>query len=251
MPDLTDYQPAPDLLKDRVILVTGAGDGIGKAVAKACAAHGATVVLLGRTLAKLEAVYDEIEAAGHVQPAIFPMNLETSAPKDYQDLAATLDNEFERLDGLVHNAAVLGALAPLHHYDLDTWTKVMQINLNAPFLMTRACLPLLARSQDASVVFTADRVGRKAKAYWGAYAVSKFGLEGLMQVLADEMESNEALRVNSIAPGPVQTLLRARAYPGEKPTGLATPEDVVGPFLYLLGPDSRGVNGQALDIQDV
>ena len=191
-----NYKPAPDLLKDRVILVTGASDGIGAAAAKSFAAHGATVVLLGRNIRKLEKVYDEIEALGAPQPAIYPMNLDGAATKDYTALAETLDKEFGRLDGLLHNAALLGTLTPLDQYDLEQWAKVMQVNLHAPYLLTRAVLPLLRNTTDASVIFTSSQVGRKGRAYWGAYGVACFGLEGLMQILAVELDSQERLRVN-------------------------------------------------------
>jgi NAD(P)-dependent dehydrogenase (short-subunit alcohol dehydrogenase family) len=242
---MQDYTPQPELLSGRIILVTGAGDGIGRAAAKAFASFGANVVLLGRTPRKLESVYDEIEHAGHPQPALYPMDLEGATLRDYEDLAGTLGKEFGHLDGLLHNAALLGALAPLEQYDVPTWYRVLQVNLNAPFLLTRACLPLLYRSEDASVVFTSDSVGRQGKAYWGAYGVSKFAIEGMMQILAAELESRPALRVNSIAPGPVRTRLRTHAYPGENPNALPAPEDVMAPYLYLLGPDSRGVTGRA------
>lgn len=243
------YTPPADLLADRVILITGAGDGIGRAVALACAAHGATVVLLGRTIGKLEAVYDEIEAAGHPQPAIYPMNLEGSTPKDYEDLARTLEREFGRLDGLLHNAAILGGLAPLAHQDVELWFKVLQVNLNAPFLLTRACLALLMKSPDASVIFTSDRVGRTGRAYWGAYGVSKFGIEGMSQILAQELEANTSVRVNSLDPGAVQTRLRTLAYPGENVLANPTPETIMDPYLYLLGPDSKGITGRQFAAQ--
>lgn len=241
---MTDWTPTPDLLKDRVILVTGAGDGIGRACAKACAAHGATLILLGRTTRKLEQVYDEIEQAGHPQPAIYPMNLEGASPRDYEDLAATLEQEFGRLDGLLHNAAMLATLTPIAHYDVELWLKSIQVNLNAPFLLTRACLGLLTASEDASVLFTADRVGRHGKAYWGAYGVAKAGVEGLMQTLADELEANTRVRVNSIDPGAVRTAIRALAYPGEDPAPLPRPEQIVTPYLYLLSAASQGKTGQ-------
>jgi NAD(P)-dependent dehydrogenase (short-subunit alcohol dehydrogenase family) len=242
-----DWQPRQQLLEDRVILVTGAGMGIGAAVAKAYAAHGATVILLDKIVGKLESVYDAIEAAGHPQPAIYPMNLEGAAEKDYVDLATTIETEFGRLDGLLHNAAMLGALIPMAHFESELWYKILQVNLNGPFLMTRACLNLMLQSQDASIVFTSDSVGRKGKAYWGAYGASKAALENLMQVLADEMESNTPIRVNSLDPGPVATAMRALAYPGENPESLARPEDVTRPFLYLMGPDSRGITGQQFE----
>lgn len=246
---MRDYNPAPDLLRDRVILVTGAGDGIGRAVARRCAAHSATVVLLGRTLRKLEEVYDEIEQAGHPKPAIYPMNLEGASPKDYSDLAQTLETEFGRLDGLVHNAARLGTLTPLIHYDIELWYRVLQINLNAPFLLTQAVLALLMRSPDASIVFTMDAVGEEGRAYWGAYGVSKGGMQTLMKILAHELEANTSVRVNSIDPGRVRTQLRLQAYPSANSEAWADPEAIVGTYLYLLGPDGKGMTGRTLKAQ--
>jgi NAD(P)-dependent dehydrogenase (short-subunit alcohol dehydrogenase family) len=246
---MKDYQASDTLLAGRVILITGAGDGIGAAAAKSCAAHGATVILLGRTTRKLEAVYDAIEAAGHPQAAIYPMNLEGAAPKDYEDLAATIEKEFGHLDGLLHNASLLGTLTPLGQYSVEQWSKVMQVNLNAPFLMTQACLELLKRSEDASVLFTGSSVGRKGRAYWGAYGVSKAANENMMQIWADELETNTAVRVNSINPGAVRTTMRAKAYPGEDPNSLAKPEAIMATYLYLLGPESKGVTGRQFDAQ--
>ncbi len=242
-----DYQTAPDLLAGRVILVTGAGDGIGAVAARTFAAHGATVILLGRTVRKLEAVYDAIEQAGGPQPAIYPMNLEGASPKDYMDLADTVDREFGRLDGLLHNAAILGTLTPLHQYDLELWSKVMQINLNAPYLLTRALLTTLTKSEDASVLFTGSGVGLHGRAYWGAYGVSKAAGENLMQIWADELETNTPVRVNSINPGAIRTRMRASAFPGEDPNTVPPPETIMPTYLYLMGPDSRGVTGQQFD----
>ncbi len=244
------YSPPADLLADRVILITGAGDGIGRVAALTCAAHGATVILLGRTIGKLERVYDEIEQAGHPQPAIYPMNLEGATAKDYADLAATLEREFGRLDGLLHNAALLGSLSPMAHQDIDLWFKVMQVNLNAPFLLTRACLGLLMQAPDASIVFTSDQVGRSGRAYWGAYGVSKAGIEGMSQILAQELETNTQVRVNSLDPGAVRTRMRTLAYPGENALANVPPETVMPAYLYLLGPDSRGITGQQFEAQN-
>ena len=243
-----DWQPRKDLLKDRIILVTGAGNGIGAAVAKACARHGATVILLDKVIRELEQVYDAIESVSVVQPAIYPMNLEGASEKDYLDLAATIEKEFGRLDGLLHNAAMLGALIPIAHFESELWYKILQVNLNAPFLITRACLNLLLQSDDASILFSADRTGRQGKAYWGAYGISKAACENFMQVLADEMEANTAVRVNSLDPGTVATAFRSLAYPGENPQQLAGPEDVVRPHLYLIGPDSKGITGKQFDL---
>ncbi len=242
---MQDYSPPADLLEGRIILVTGAGDGIGAAAAKSFARHGAIVILLGRTIRKLEAVYDAIEQSGGPQPAIYPMNLEGASPKDYQDLADTLDREFGHLDGLLHNAAILGTLTPLEMYDLELWAKVMQVNLNAPYLLTRACLPLLKKSEDASVLFTSSSVGHRGRAYWGAYGISKAAAGNMMQILADELEENTPVRVNSIDPGAVRTRMRAKAYPGEDPNIQPAPEEIMGIYLYLMGPDSAGKTGQS------
>jgi NAD(P)-dependent dehydrogenase (short-subunit alcohol dehydrogenase family) len=241
-----EYTPSKDFLTGKTILVTGAGDGIGREVSIALATHGATVVLLGRTTQKLETVYDLIEEAGGAQPAIYPMNLEGATDHDFFELAETLDKEFGKLDGMIHNAAQLRLLSRLDDYDLQTWFQVMQVNLNAPVMLTQACLPLLRKSEEASILFTSDSVGRKAKAYWGAYAVSKFGIEGLMQLLAEETRDSTSIKVNSFNPGPTRTKLRANAYPGEDPNTLQPPEALIPFYLWIMGPDSHGTTGQAL-----
>lgn len=244
-----DYSARPDLLKGRVILVTGAGRGIGAAAAKTYAAHGATVLLLGKTEGNLNQLYDEIEAAGHPQPVVIPFNLETALPHQYDELAATVEAEFGRLDGLLHNAAIVGPRTPLEQLSGDNFMRVMQINVNAMFMLTSTMLPLLKLSDDASVVFTSSSVGRKGRAYWGAYGVSKFATEGLMQTLADELDGVAKVRSNSINPGATRTSMRAQAYPGENPANNPQPEDIMPVYLYLMGPDSQGVNGQAFDAQ--
>ncbi len=244
-----NYSAPAHLLKDRIILVTGAGDGIGKVAAKTFAQYGATVILLGKTLDKLEVVYDEIEQANGPQPAIYPMNLEGATSKDYEDMQTTLDDEFGRLDGILHNAALLGSLMPISQYDMGHWGKVMQVNLNAPYMLTRICLPLLEKSASASVVFTSDDVGIKGKAYWGAYGISKAAGDNLMQILADEMEVNTPIRFNSINPGKVATTMRSKAFPGENPATIAAPDDIMNSYLYLMGDDSKAVNGQIINAQ--
>ncbi|WP_421864763.1 YciK family oxidoreductase [Motiliproteus sp.] len=244
-----DYQAPPKLLQDRVILISGAGDGIGRAAALSYAEHGATVILAGRTTKKLEAVYDEIEKQGGAQPAIIPINLDGAAPHDYDQLADTIAQEFGRLDGLLNNASILGARTPIENYDPSIWNQVMQINVNAQFYLTQAMLPLLMKSDDASIVFTSSSVGRKGRAYWGAYAVSKFATEGLMQTLADELEGISNIRVNAINPGATRTNMRAHAYPAENPNELPTPEQIMPVYLYLMGSDSQQTNGQSLDAQ--
>lgn len=243
------YQCPPQGLLDRIILVTGAGAGIGRAVSLALADHGATVILLGRTQEKLEAVYDEIKKRGGPEPALAPVNLEVATPADYAELAGLFQHEFAQLDGLLHNASMLGDITPLDHYSTATWNSVMQVNLHAQLQLTQAVLPLMRASEDASLLFTSSGVGRKARAFWGAYAVSKFATEGMMQIFAQELEQTSNIRVNSINPGATRTAMRAAAYPGEDPETLPAPADIVAPYLYLLGPASRGVNGQALDAQ--
>lgn len=244
-----DYVAPADLLAGRTILVTGAGDGIGRAAALAYARHGATLILLGRTLAKLEKVYDEIEVFGGPQPAIYPLNFEGATLKDYHDMAETLHKEFGRLDGILHNAGLLGKITPFEQYDPELWGQVMQVNINGPIWMTQALLPLLQASPDASVIFTSSSVGRKGRAFWGGYSVSKFATEGFVEVLAEEVEHLGTLRVNSLNPGATRTKMRANAYPGENPETLRTPEQIMPTYLWLMGPDSKGVNGQRFDAQ--
>src|SRR5690554_5823223 len=212
-----DYQPAPDLLKDKVILVTGAGDGIGKVAAQTYAAHGATVVLLGRTQSKLEQVYDEIETLGGPQPAIYPFNLETATPKEYKDMHQVLEDTFGALHGLLHNAGQLGERTPISNYSPDAWARVMQVNVNAPFLLTQALLPLLEKADNASIVFTSSGVAKRGRAFWGAYAASKAAQDNFMQTLADELDEASIIRANSINPGGTRTAMRAAAYPAEDP----------------------------------
>ncbi|MCP4594966.1 YciK family oxidoreductase [Neptuniibacter sp.] len=244
-----EYQAPENILQDRIILVTGAGDGIGRVAAKTFAAHGATVILLGRTLEKLENVYDEIEAAGHPQPALVPLNLESAQEHDYIELTNTLEQEFGRLDGILHNAGILGVRTPIESYDPVIWQQVMQVNLNAPFMLTQTLMPLLERSDNASIIFTSSGVGRTGKAYWGAYAASKFATEGLMQTLADELENVTNIRANCINPGATRTKMREAAYMAENPATVTPAEDIMPLYLYLMSKDSLEVNGQSLNAQ--
>lgn len=244
-----NFKPASDELHDRVVLVTGAGDGIGRAAATAFARHGATVVLLGRTSTKLEAVYDVIVSAGGPEPAIAVMDLARAQGPDYFQLVEKLQSTWGRLDGLLHNTAMLGQRAPIEHYDIGVWHQVMHLNLNVPFILTQSLMPLLRQSADASVLFTSSGVGRVGRAYWGAYAVSKFGIEGLAQVLADETADQTRIRANCINPGACRTSMRHAAYPGEDPNRLPQPENLMVPYVYLMSSASRHVRGQSLDCQ--
>ncbi len=238
----------PDELAGKTILVTGAGDGIGRQAALSFAAAGATVILLGKTTKKLEAVYDEIVASGAPEPAIVPLDLNGATKQHYIDMANTIQAEFGRLDGVLHNAGILGVLTPFAHIDLDTWQKILQVNLTGAMLMTQALLPVLALAPQASVVFTTSGVGRKARAYWGPYAVSKFATEGLMQLIADEYD-NSQIRCNCINPGATRTKMRNAAYPGEDQRLLKTPAEIMPLYLYLMSDQSRYINGQSLDAQ--
>ncbi len=247
--DPSTYEYPADLLKNRVILITGASDGIGKALALRCAELGARVVLHGRNQKKLEAVYDELVALpGAQRPTIAVMDLLTADGDAYTSLVDSIENEFGRLDGLVHNASILGKRLSIEQYDPAEWQQVMHVNLTAPFVLTQMLLPLLKKSQDPSIIFTSSGVGRVGKPYWGAYAVSKFGTEGLSQILANE-HPHTAARFNCVNPGATRTRMRLAAYPAEDPATLPEPADVLPTYLYLLGPDSTGVTGESLDCQ--
>ena len=237
-----DYQPRPGLLDDRVILVTGAGDGIGRAAALAYAEYGADVVLLGRTERKLDAVFDEITAGTKTRPVVVPADLLHASEDAVTTLYHAIRREYARLDGILHNASLLGPREPIADYPVQDWLDVMQVNVNAAFMLTRGLLPLLREVPDASVLFTSSGVGRRGRANWGAYAASKFAVEGLVEVLADELSPD--VRVNSLNPGATRTAMRAAAYPDEDPATLPSAEDHMPLYLYLMGPDSKGVTGQ-------
>lgn len=246
---IAEYQPQADLLAERIILITGAGDGIGKAAALTCAAHGATVILAGRTVAKLEQVYDQIVAAGGPEPIIYPIDLEGATGDNYDELCVHIDEQFGHLDGLLHNAGILGQRTPLSNYRQDVWDKVMKVNVTAQFQMTQALMPVLEKSADASVIFTTSGVGRVGRSFWGAYAVSKFAVEGMVQVWASELEGLGSVRINAINPGATATNMRAQAFPAENPGSLKSATEIIPAYLYLLGSDSKAVNGQSVDAQ--
>lgn len=247
--DPRSYRPAPDLLANRVVLVTGAGSGIGRAAALAYAHHGATVILSGRVVSKLESASDEIIANGGPQPSIAPLNLARAQAGDFFDLRDQVQAHFGRVDGLLHNAGILGTRTPLEHYDMTTWAEVMHVNVTAALALTQVLMPLLNASGNAAVIFTSSGVGRVGRAFWGAYAVSKFATEGLMQVLADETSGAGRIRVNCINPGSTRTSMRATAYPAEDPMQLPEPAAIMPAYLYLMGPDSEGITGQSLNAQ--
>lgn len=243
------YQAPENLLRDKIILISGAGSGIGKTAALTYAKYGATVILLGRTLAKLEGVYDAIEALGYPKPAIFPINFESAVENDYQALKTAIQDEFGRLDGLLNNAGTLGKRTPLGQYPVDAWEQTIQVNVTAPFLLTKTLLPLLNHNAPSSVIFTGSGVGKKGRAYWGAYAIAKAATENMMQVFADEAEGVSKIRVNSINPGATRTAMRAQAYPAEDASTLLEPEQIMNCYLFLMGADSESISGRQIDAQ--
>ncbi len=242
-----DYQAPADLLADKRILISGAGSGIGAELACQCAAHGAEVLLLGRNQVRLEQVYDRIVEAGGRQPGICLFDLNSTDPTTYETLAEQIESAGSRLDGLAHNAGLLGQITPIANYRASTWLEVMQVNLNAGFLLTQALLPLLQESPAGRILFTSSGVGRTGRAFWGAYSVSKFAVEGLNQVLADELQGTSNITVNAINPGPTRTPMRAKAYPAEDPATLPAPKELMATYLYFLGDASNGVSGLSVD----
>jgi NAD(P)-dependent dehydrogenase (short-subunit alcohol dehydrogenase family) len=246
---MKDYSPRSDLLAGRVILVTGASSGLGRAASLAYARHGATVALLARDETKLEAVYDEILAAGGPEPAMFPYDLATADDRSLETLASTIALHLKRLDGLLHSAHQFYSLTPLHLQTLEQWQTLMRVNLIAPFALTRACLPLLKQAQDASVIFTGETHGHRPAAFWGGYAVSKSGLEALTRIWGDELAAENSLRINTLIPGPVATTLRSRTHPGLDPETVPSANDLMPWYLYLMGPDSQAMRGQIVECQ--
>ncbi|CAM2887531.1 YciK family oxidoreductase [Vibrio rarus] len=243
-----DYAVATDALKGKTILVTGAGDGIGKQAALSYAQHGATVILLGRTVNKLENTYDDIVNAGFPEPAIIPLDMQGATKQHYIDMAETIEGQYGKLDGLLHNAGVLGMISPFDQIEEDTFEEVMQINVKGQFLMTQALLPIIKKAPHGRIVFTSSTVGHIGRALWGSYAISKFATEGMMQVLADEL-SNTPVRVNAINPGATRTAMRAGAYPAEDCDTLKTPLQIMPLYLYLMSDQAEGISGLCIDAQ--
>jgi NAD(P)-dependent dehydrogenase (short-subunit alcohol dehydrogenase family) len=245
---MVDYQATNNSLDNKTILVTGAGDGIGKAAALHYAQYGATVILLGKTVSKLEQVYDQIVEAGGQEPAIVPLDLLGASPQHYRDMASTIGDQFGQLDGLLHNASILGHLGPFAQISEKDWQQIMQVNVSSQFHMTQALLPTLEKSPRASVIFTSSSVGLKGQAYWGTYAISKFATQGMMEVLADEYE-NRNIRFNCINPGGTRSAMRAKAFPAEDATLLKTPADIMPLYLYLMAQNSISENGKTFNAQ--
>ena len=236
-------------LKDKIILITGAGGGMGKAAAIEYASQGASVILLGRDIKNLEKTHEIIISKNAPSPMISLMDLSKADGNDYQELADNLINKYGRLDGLLLNAAILGDRSPISQYDVSTWVNTIHVNLTSQFILTKSLLPSLEKSKSASVIFTTSGVGKIGKAFWGAYSVSKFGVEGLCQILADEYQNDKTIRFNCIKPGAIQTKKRKSAYPLEDPKKLLTPEDILDKYVWLMSDSSKEIDGQSIDCQ--
>ena len=243
-----DFSFTPDELKDKIILVTGANRGFGKAMTLDLAKAGATVIMLGRDLGSLETTYDEVVNAGFAEPILYPLDLEGATPEHYEQLQKDILDNFGRLDGLIHNAGIIGTMMPIEQYDLKLWYSTIQINVNAPFMLTQFLIPVLSKSKDARILFLSSSVGRTAKAYWGAYGVSKFAIEGLSKTLAEELEKTN-IRVNSFDPKRMRTEMRRTAYPAENSDNNPLPESVSSAIVYLMSEAAKSLNGEQLTLE--
>jgi len=249
LPPPTSTVAPGQLLAGRVILITGATGGVGAPLSRACAAQGATVVLHARIERKLDALYDEITAAGHPEPVILPLDLARAEAADFANVESALRAQLGRLDGLVHTAALLGSLGPIEHQSFDSWVALLRVNVAAPMGLTRALMPMLDAAPDASVVFTLDNRGEQPRAYWGGYAVTKAGVATLARELADEWEHRQNLRINDVVPGPIRSPLRNQSHPGEDRASLPPPEALVPLYLHLLAGQSKADSGALFDAQ--
>ena len=236
-------------LKDKVILVTGANRGFGLAITMDLSKAGATVIMLGRDLGSLEYAYDAVVDAGYNEPILYPLDLEGATPENYQELQDNVLEKFDKLDGLIHNAAILGAQMPIEQYDIKLWYSTLQINLSAPFMLTQFLIPVLVKSEDARILFLSSSVGREARAYWGAYSVSKFGIEGFAKTLSEELEKTN-ISVNTVDPGKLRTEMRRTVYPAEDSSTVPMPEEKSAAIVYLLSNLSPKMNGEQLTIAD-
>lgn len=243
-----DVAPAAACLAGRVVLVTGAYGGLGRAVAMAAARAGATLVITGKRKRQLEQLYDLIVAEGLPEPVIHPLDMEVATPRDYEALAEGLDRDLGRLDGIVHCAASFGGLTPVTMHKPDEWLRTLHVNVSAPFALTQACLPLLMRGPDASVVFVLDNPDLLNRAHWGAYGVSKAALERFVEILHQETDTT-AVRVHALLPGPMRTALRHLAYFGEDPNTQPLPDAAAQAAVWLLGPQGAAARGAMLDLR--
>ena len=244
-----NYQAQQNVLKEKVILISGGGSGIGKSAGLIFAEHGADLILVGKNPAHLESTYQEFLDKNLKPPLLHIMDLEKSNENDFQEINTVIEKEFGKLDGLLNNAGILGDKTPLENYKIDVWKKVFDINVHAPFLLTKSLLPVLKAAENSSIIFTSSAVGKRGKAYWGAYSLSKFATESMMQIFSEELENTSNVRVNSIDPGRVRTKMRAAAYPAEDPLSLVDAKDIMNAYLYLMSNDSLETKGESISAQ--
>lgn len=242
------WQPTPDTLTDRVILVTGAYGGLGGFVARAASQAGATVVITGKRKRQLEQLYDAMLAEGLGEPVIHPLDMELATPRDYEALVDGLERDFGRLDGIVHAAVSFSGLTPISMHKPDAWLRAMHVNVSAPFALTQACLPLLTAASDSSVVFVLDDPALVQRAHWGGYGASKAALERFAAILHEETDISP-LRVHAMLPAPMRTSLRRQAYFGEDIMQRETPERAAAAAVYLLSAQAASARGAVLDLR--
>lgn len=243
------YNAPKNLLQDKVILVSGGGSGIGREAGLTFASFGAEVILLGRDSANLEDSYNLYEKNNLKNPVLQPIDLETAQEEDFKKISEEVFKEFGKLDGLLNNASILGTKTSIQNYDFKEWRRVSKINFESSLLLTRSLLPVLQIPDNSSILFTSSGVGKKGKAYWGAYAISKFATEGLVQILSEELEKTSGIRVNAINPGAIRTKMRAQAYPAEDPKTLKSPKEIMNAYLFLMGKDSLEIKGKSIEAQ--
>ena len=243
------YNAPKNLLQDKVILVSGGGSGIGREAGLTFASFGAEVILLGRDSANLEDSYNLYEKNNLKNPVLQPIDLETAQEEDFKKISEEVFKEFGKLDGLLNNASILGTKTSIQNYDFKEWRRVSKINFESSLLLTRSLLPVLQIPDNSSILFTSSGVGKKGKAYWGAYAISKFTTEGLVQILSEELEKTSGIRVNAINPGAIRTKMRAQAYPAEDPKTLKSPKEIMNAYLFLMGKDSLEIKGKSIEAQ--
>jgi NAD(P)-dependent dehydrogenase (short-subunit alcohol dehydrogenase family) len=241
-----NYEPSAKLMSGRTILITGATDGIGKALSLKLSSYPCNLILLGKNKLKLDAIKKECTGCvANIE--IFKLDLMHAKGEDYQGLIDMIESKFISIDCLVHNAAILGDLAPVEHYDIGLWQQVIHVNLTSVFILTKCLLPLLKIGKFPSITFTSSGVGSKGKAFWGAYSVSKFGIEGFAQILSEELK-NSNIKVSIINPGATNTNMRAKAYPAEDKSSIKEPEDVISAYLYLLSPEFSEPSGSRFSL---
>lgn len=242
------YRAAPDSLRQRVILVTGASGGLGGLAARAFAEHGATVILHGRNTTKLEALYDDFCARQLPEPIILPLDFTTATSREFEAVEHAIRASTGRLDGILHSAAQLDGLQELQYEPLESWLASLRVNLAAVHAMNRACLPLLRAAPDASVVLTGETHGLRPAAFWGAFAIGKSALSAYLTIQAQEWERLANLRINLLVPGKVDSPQRAKTHPGEARDTRMPAARLVPYYLYLMGADSIGKSGRCFEV---